>query len=249
MHPVVCPIFGEELHPRSQHGHFLPILHRGIHWEKCRFYRFKSKGRYQRIRPLRRHERIELDQCTRSEIRPNFREICGRTAASKVLLDYGIQPRMPDDLHIRVSFRDDAGAQSGMRMAINDRFHRLLAESTNGLMHELAIVLAISGIEGDESLVGIDNGHGRDSIAAEHPHSFGRVLDRRLEPDDLLNTVKELLVGDRAIGSFAQGDRRAHVGARLSGAGRACVHRSDKHQASECFHGRLSAFVFKLTRD
>ena len=75
-------------------------------------------------------------------------------------------------------------------------------------------MLGVAGIEGDQAFVGIDDGNGRQAVAAEHPDALGRFLDGGLEPGHLLDAVEDALVGDRAVRGLHQLHRSTHVGSR-----------------------------------
>jgi hypothetical protein len=104
-------------------------------------------------------------------------------------------------------------------MAIDDRFNGLVTDCTNGFEQDLAIVLAVSRIEGNEIFVGINNADGREPIAAQRSDPFCRPLDSRLCLRHFGNAVEYLPVGDCAVLRFSRGDRSTHVGIRRRSTG------------------------------
>ena len=62
-----------------------------------------------------------------------------------------------------------------MRMAINDRLYGLVADCTNGLEQNLAVVFAITGVKSDEPFVGINHANGSKPKATKGPDTLCRL--------------------------------------------------------------------------
>ncbi len=135
-------------------------------------------------------------------------------------------------------------------MAIDDGFNRFIADGTNGLEQNFAVVLAVTSIKGNEALVGIDNSNRGESITTKYPDALNRLFDRRLEPGNLLDAIQERLVGNRSVGRFDQFHRATHVRAYLirygtADATRMCkhYHRANQRKYRRGFHRTVPIFA------
>jgi len=118
---------------------------------------------------------------------------------------------MADHHEVLLAFCQHAGPEYGVRVAVDDYFDGLLTNGPNRRQHEFAVVLGIAGVEGDESVFGLDDAHWGEPVTAEDPHSFRRLLDRRFEPVEVADAIEEFPVRDGAIRRFRQFDRGTHV--------------------------------------
>jgi len=119
-----------------------------------------------------------------------------------------------DDPDVLLPLGQHPGSEHGMRVTVDDGLDRLVADRADRLQQEFAVVLGVAGIEGDQALVGINDGNGRQAVAAEHPDSFDGSLDGGLEPSHLVNIVQDAFVADRAVRRSSQLGRSTHVGRR-----------------------------------
>ena len=71
---------------------------------------------------------------------------------------------MTNDHYIVVVLGHDTGAEAVVRVAVDDRLHRLLAERPNRFQQLLAVLLRIAGVEDDQPVFRLDDDAGRDQV-------------------------------------------------------------------------------------
>jgi len=168
-------------------------------------------GQDPRVGALARHVAIELRDRARREIGAHFRIEGGCPAARQIFLDNAVQAGVADHHDVGVAFGHHARSCNGVGVAVDDHLDGLLAHAADRLQHELAVVPGVARVEGDQAVLGLDDAHGSEPVAAEDPDALRGILDRRLEPVEVTHAIEKLLVRDRTVGSLHQLDGSAHV--------------------------------------
>lgn len=60
-------------------------------------------------------------------------------------------------------------------------------------------MFGITGVERDEAVLCLNDAHRGETVTAENPYPFGRILDRWPELIEVANAIEQLLVGDGAV--------------------------------------------------
>ena len=107
--------------------------------------------------PFVRQELIELLKGSGREQRSDFRIERGSPAAGHILRNDIVQVWVADHYHVFVSLGHDARSETVMRVTIDDRLNRLLAECANGLKKLLTVFLGIAGVEDNEPFLSLNH--------------------------------------------------------------------------------------------